>query len=257
MSNSNSPKRDKEPSVYKFSDTAEIRATSKADKKSTLRLILQLIFVVVFNVFFFVLGGIEHNLSVWLSYGSIHFAYFMLVVTPHIIRKGKSAAIFGFALYSVSAVYFFIALITGVIFIVLAPESHTAALLVQLSMAGLYGILLILHLIANEHTAEAEEKRQPQIEYVKSATAQLKRILGGIEDKATKRKVEKVYDVVNSSPVKSHPNVAQIEMRIMTLIDGLADAVLASEKQTIVSTADSLLSAANERNSQLKRFNMQ
>ena len=255
MNNSNSPKWDKEPAVYKFSDTAKIRAATGIDKKIALRLIVQLIFIVVFNMFFFVLGGTEHNLSVWLSYGFIHFAYLMLAATPYITPKGKDAVIFGFALYSVSSIYFFIVLIIGIIFIAAAPESHTAALLIQLSMAGLYGILLILHLIANEHTAETEEKRQPQIEYVKNATAQLKRILGGIEDKAAKKKIERVYDAVNSSPVKSHPNAAQIEMRIMTLIDELTDAVLSSENQAIISAADSLLTAVNERNNQLRKFN--
>ncbi|MCL1996345.1 MAG: hypothetical protein FWG63_09085 [Defluviitaleaceae bacterium] len=256
MINSNSPKQNKEPTLYEFSNTTEIKATSKLNKKSSLKLILKLIFVVVFNVFFFVLGGTEHNSSVWLSYGFIHFAYFMLLATPYITRKSKSAEVFGFAIYSVSMLYFSVALVTGIIFIMIASESYTAALLVQLGMAGLYSISLISHLITNEHTAEIEEQRQPQIEYVKTATTQLKRVLEKVEDKAIKRKVERVYDAVNSSPIKSHPNVTYIETKIMTLIYELTDAVLANEKQAIISSADSLLSAINMRNSQLKNFNI-
>ena len=250
MNNSNSPINDGFPKIYGYKP----KATPKAGKTSILWFILNLIFLVIFNVFFFLLGELPHNASVWMSYGFIHFAYFMLVVTPMLVRKGKSSAVFGFALFTVSTTYFIIAFIVGVIFILIAPESFAAALLVQLSIAGIYGIMLIVNMIANEHTADSEASRQHQIDYIKTASSQLQRIIGGVEDKTAKRKVEKVYDIVNSSPVKSHANVQQIEMRILTLIDELADAVQASDNQAIISISDSLAQAVNGRNNQLRNL---
>jgi len=64
-------------------------------KKTVLWIILDLIFLAIFNAMFFILGGREHNVSVWLSYAFIHFAYLMLILTPILIRKGKSAVVFG------------------------------------------------------------------------------------------------------------------------------------------------------------------
>jgi len=225
------------------------------NKKTKLWIILDLIFLIIFNAIFFVLGGAEHNASVWISYTFIHFSYFMLILTPFLIREGKSKAVFGFSLYSISAGYFFVQFVTGIIFILIAPESYNAALLVQLCIAGLYGIILVSNMIANESTAYAEEKRQPQIDYVKNASAKVKRLLESVNDKEAKKKVGNVYDAIYSSPIKSHPNLAQTESQILMSINDLSDAVSAGNKESIISFADSLLIAVNERNRQLKMYN--
>jgi len=224
-------------------------------KTSILWIILDLIFLIIFNVVFFVLGGVEHSASVWISYVFIHFAYLMLIITPILTRKGKSSAVFGFSLYSISSVYFFVELITGVIFILISPDSYKSALLVQLIIAGFYGIILISNMIANERTADDEEKRKYEISYVKDASAKLKGMLDVVADKEAKRKVEKLYDAVYSSPVKSHPNLAQMENRILQSINELDEAIYEGNKDNIMSLANSLLSAVNERNMRLKSLN--
>ena len=223
-------------------------------KKNILWSILNLIFLVIFNAFFFVLGGVEHHASVWMSYVFIHFAYFMLLLTPKLIREGKSAWVFGFSLYSISATYFLVEFAIGIIFIIVSPENSNAALLVQLSIAGLYGIILVSHMISNEYTAEAEEKRQSQIAYVKDASAKVKSLLENIGDKETKKAVEQVYDAIYSSPVKSHPNVAQKEEHILQSINDLDRAVTSGNKEDIISVVKSLLFSVNERNNLLKSF---
>jgi hypothetical protein len=221
-------------------------------KINVLWTILNLIFLVIFNALFFVLSGVEHNVSVWMSYGFIHFAYLMLLLTPKLIRKGKSAAVFGFSLYSISATYFLIEFITGIVFIVVSPETVGVALLVQLCIAGLYGIMLVSHMISNEYTANDEEKRQSQIAYVKDASIKLKSLLEAISDKKTKKKVERVYDAIYSSPVKSHPNLEQKENNILQSVNELEGAVTAGNKESIMSLANSLLLLINERNNLLK-----
>jgi signal transduction histidine kinase len=204
-------------------------------------IILDLVFLLIFNAIFFVLGGTE-NVSIWISYVFIHFAYFMLLLTPVLIRNGKSAGIFGFALYSISAVYFLIEFVAGLIFIFVSPEHHAAALLVQLCIAAFYDIILISHIIANEHTADAEQIRQYQIASInKDVSAKLKGLLGKISDKETKKKVERVYDMISSSPVQSHPNLAQMENRILQSINELEDEISAGNKERTIILAASLL----------------
>ena len=222
------------------------------NKKNILWAILNLIFLVIFNVLFFVLGGTEHNTSVWMSYVFIHFAYLMLLLTPRLIRSGKSKAVFGFSLYSISAIYFLVEFVIGIVFILIASDSSTAALLVQLCIAGLYGIILVSNMLANEYTADAEEKRQPQIAYVKDASAKLKSLLENINDKEAKKKVERVYDAVYSSPIKSHPNLTDLESRILQSINELEQTISTGNKEHIISAANFLLSSINERNNLLK-----
>jgi len=224
-------------------------------KTNVLWIILNLIFLVIFNAVFFVVGGIDHKISVWISYGFIHFAYFMLIVTPVLTRKSKSSALFGFSLYSISSIYFLLELVVGVIFILISFDGYKVAMLVQLIIAGIYGITLIANMIANEKTADSEEKRQYEIDYVKKASTQIKGLLGQIQDRDTKKKVEKVYDALYSSPVKSHPNVAQMENRILESINELEDVIFTGNNESIISLTNLLLSAINERNMRLKTLN--
>lgn len=217
--------------------------------------ILDLIFLVVFNAFFFILGESGHGASVWISYGFIHLAYLMLLLTPFLVRKGKNAAVFGFSLYSLSSIYFIFELIVGIAFILFSQDDFKVALLVQLCIAGLYGIALISNMIANEHTADAEEKRQHKIDYVKQASVDLKSILESVEDKEAKKKVERVYDALYSSPVKSHPSLAQTESQILMSINELRDTISSGTNDRVIALAESLLIAVNERNRQLQKYN--
>jgi hypothetical protein len=105
---------------------------------------------VLFNIVFFLLGGIEHNVSVWLSYGFIHFAYLMLLLTSKLIPDGKNSAVLGNPLYAISTVYFLVEFLIGVIFILLSLNGYKTALLLQLCLAGFYGFVLISNLIANK-----------------------------------------------------------------------------------------------------------
>ena len=221
-------------------------------KTSALWTILNLFFLIIFNALFFVIGGVEHRVSAWMSYGFIHFAYFMLLLTPRLIRDGKSAAVFGFALYSLSATYFLLEFVIGIFFILVSPEGHKAALFVQLCVAGLYGVMFVSHMLANESTADAEEKRQVQIDTVKNASVRIKIVLEKIQDKEAKKKVERVYDALYSSPVKSHPDLAQMEHRILQSISELEGTVSTGNSEKIISLANALLTAVNERNMRLK-----
>jgi hypothetical protein len=224
-------------------------------RTNRLWIILDLIFLVVFNAVFFVAGGFAHKPSVWISYGFIHFAYLMLLITPALTRKGKSASVFGFSLCSVSTAYFLAGLAIGAVFILINPDSYKTPLLVQLCVAALYGIALISNMIATENTADAEENRAHQIDYVKKASVELKGILDNISDKEAKKKVEKLYDTLYSSPVKSHRGLTQTESQILESIDELGSAVSSGNKDRIIALADSLLAAVNERNRQLKTIN--
>ena len=124
--------------------------------------------------------------------------------------------------------------------------------MVQLCIAGLYGVILIANLLANERTADAEEKRQYEIYYVKEASAKLKGILDRTSDKEARKKVERVYDAVYSSPVKSHPDLAGVESNIMNLISNLEQAVIANDTEQISLISDTVLATVNERNKGLK-----
>lgn len=225
------------------------------NKKNFLWVILDLIFLVIFNVVFFVISGTEHPASVWISYGFIHLAYIMLLITPKLIRKNSSSSVFGFSLYSISSTYFLVEFIIGVIFIFAKPESYKVSLVVQIITFGIYAAMLISHMIANEYTADNIERHELELQYVKNCSAQLKGIMNQVEDKNIKKKVEKAYDTLHSSPVRSNNTAKDYELTVMDLIEILEQNIERNDLIAASTTLDKILKNADERNRRVRLGN--
>ena len=222
------------------------------NKQNVLWALLDLIFLIVFNVVFFVVGGTEHQPSAWLSYGFIHFAYLMVLVTPFLTRKSSNASVFGFALYSIAATYFLIELVVGAVFIVLNQDDIKIALVVQIILAGIFLVMLLSHMIANEKTADAVVRKEAEVSYIMTAATRLKGQLGATGDKQTDKTIEKAYDLVRTSPMKSDPSVSQYELSILDAIDGLEMAASKKELQMVRDYAAQIINSANERKQRLR-----
>lgn len=225
------------------------------NKKTVLWIILDLIFLAIFNTVFFVMTGFQHPASVWISYGFIHFAYLMVIVTPFLIRKSSSASVFGFSLYSISSTYFLIEFVTGIVFIILKSDSLKVALVVQIVIAGIYGILLISHLIANESTADSVERHEDEVAYIKTAASRVKALIGKATDRKANKEIERAYDLLHSSPTKSTSAVRYLESSVISQISDLEDAVQSGETDLIIATADEIISTMEERNRKLRLSN--
>ena len=69
---------------------------------------------------------------------------------------------------------------------------------------------------------DSNEKNEAEIQYVKQSSAMLKGILEMTADKALKKKIEKAYDFLHSSQVKSNGSVRDYEMTVNTIREYLA-----------------------------------
>lgn len=225
------------------------------NKKSVLWILLDLIFLAVFNTVFFVAGGTDHAASVWISYGFIHFAYLMVLVTPFLIRKSSSAAVFGFSLYSISSTYFLLEFVVGLIFIFMKSESYKASLIVQVIVAGIYAVLLLSHLIANEHTADSVERHEEEVAYIKTASSLVKALIGKANDKKANKEIEKAYDTIHSSPSKTVATVRSIESNVMNKVAELEGAVSDQDTAKIITIAGEIVALMEERNRKLRISN--
>lgn len=222
------------------------------NKKSVLWIILELVFLIVFNTVFFVAGGFEHPASVWLSYGFIHFAYIMVIATPFLIQKNSSAAVFGFSLYSVLSTYFLMEFVVGLIFIFFRQESVKAALIAQVIIAGIYAVILISHLLANESTADSVERREEEVSYIKTAASRVKALIGKLDNKKANKEVEKVYDLLHSSPTRTISSAHSLEMEIKNKISELEGVVATKDNDAVIALAGELLQTIEERNHKIR-----
>lgn len=224
-------------------------------KTKILWYLLDSIFLIVFNIYFFLLKGVDHHSSIWISYVSIHVAYFMLLTTPFLVRKRSRSTDYGRPLFSISTSYFFLALIVGIVFILDSPENNTVTLLVQITIAALYAILLLTNLIANEHTADSNEKHEFELKYVKESSSRLEALIKQISDSSVRKKVEMTYDLIHSSQVKSSITVESLEQDVISEIDNLEIALKQNNLEKIQLAIDKMLKLANERNQKLKLLN--
>ncbi len=232
----------------KYSEECEVLIMNK---KSILYILLDLIFLAVFNTVFFVLGGTEHSASVWISYGFIHFAYLMILATPFLVRKSSSASVFGFSLYSASTVYFFVEFAVGLIFIFIGSDSFKASLAIQVIIAGIYAILLVSNLIANEDTADNIERHEDEVAYIKNAASRVKLLVGKASEKSANKEIEKAYDLLHSSPTSSISTVKSLEEQINNKVAELENVVASNNTTAIITISGELIAMTEERNRKL------
>jgi signal transduction histidine kinase len=224
-------------------------------KTRVLWVILDSVVLLVFNAFYFILGGPNKLMSDWISYGFIHFAYIMLIFTPLLIQKGRNHAVFGFSLYYIASFYFIIELLTGIIFLHLSIANIKIIFLVQLLVAGIYLIMFISHLIANKHTSETIESRQKNIDFVKKYSSEINNIINHCSDVTDKKSIEKIYDALYTSPVRSHEQVTEIENTIINYINELRAMLYSNKPVAMDSIVNELLNTIDERNRILKMIN--
>ena len=217
-------------------------------KKGFLTIILDLIFIIVFNIVFFVSGGFDRPLSVWIAYIFIHLAYIMVLITPLFAKKSSVSAIFNFSLYYVSTIYFVIEFIVGLIFIISVPDSYVASLVVQLILLGLYGGVLIANLLANDTTAENVARDEAEIAYIKSVSSQIKMLMAKTSDKKAQKEIEALYDLVHTSPSRSCGEAKPIEAQMQVKYYELEGAVKSDDTDTILAKTKDFVALVEERN---------
>lgn len=251
--------------------------------------IICLILLVLLNVLYYGVGGIHQSPSAWISYCFIHLSYIITAVELYLLQRGKDQIAYIQFVYVIPFAYFITEFIVGIIFIIGSCEkykffidgiillmdvcgkyelsvddlvfitdickNYKVSLFCQMVIVAIYLVVLLVNMIADEHTSEAVKKHETELRYVKESYTMMKIALSGIENKKLYQKVENALDLIQSSPVKSHSNVHEIECQIMCEIERLCFAVSSGDTDEISAAADNIVSMANERNQLLKRLN--
>lgn len=221
------------------------------NRKRVFWYILESVFVVVFTVFFFTLSGTVNTASVWIAFASIILSYAALLFTPLMVRKGSAQADYRRPLFVASLSYFNITFLVGIIFMIVRPERYTAALLINVGLFGAYAIFLLVHLLANEYTADQEERREEELKYVKNVSARLKLLLSTVKDNSLQKKIGEAYDLISTSPAKSSPSVQALECSIMDEVADLEKMNPDTDAVNMMRSVEMIVSLAEKRNTKL------
>ena len=218
-------------------------------------ILLDLVFIATFNVLFFILTGSKHITSVWISYGSIHFSYFMLLITPLLVRRGSRSVDYGRPLFLISSVFFFVVLVTGILFILYRLDNELITWTVYILLTATYLIFLLVNLISNEHTADSIEKHRYELQYINEASSLLNSIMRQVTDNKIRKKVEKAYDLIKCSPVRSTSKARSIEQDVFREIERLEEELRQNNLDNLSIISEKIFRLAEERNRQTKLSN--
>lgn len=222
------------------------------NKKRILWILLDLVFLIIFNTIFFLLGGVHNKTSVWVAYGFIHFSYVMLLLTPSLCKRRSEQIEMRLSVDSVSLLYFWVTFVIGVVFIIVKPDTVKICAVANVVITGVYAIVLLTSLLANEYTADNLDIHDEELDYIKRGSSELRALIDLVNDKKTAKQVEFLYDLIYSSPVKSHPSVKAYERNVLALIEQLRIDIANGDDTNIHSIMDKIKENAELRNRNLQ-----
>ena len=136
--------------------------------------------------------------------------------------------IFQFTTSQIISVYFGIEFIIGLIFIFIGADDVKSSIIIQLIPFCLFLLLFLWNMLHNEHTADNEQRRSIEVSFIKTASSKAKILMDNTSDGVLKNKIEKVYDLIHSSPSKSKSSVKELETNVVIMINELG--VMLDEK---------------------------
>lgn len=220
-------------------------------KKIILRILLDSIFLIAFNAVFFVVFGTEHFASVWISYGFLHFSYLVMIALPLLVRE-PGVMTFNLSISSISSTYFTIELILFAVFLWRKSETYKPALVIQIVLLGVYMAAVLYHLLANERTSNRVQQKRETLLNFKTAAARVKSAMENVENQQLYKAIEKAYDALLSSPIKSTLTTHPLENEIENTIAYLEQAVSSGDQERAYSLAMQIVSLVKKRNEIIK-----
>ena len=221
-------------------------------RQRILWIVLDSVFIIIFNIFFFSLSKSDLPASVWVNYFFIHLSYILLLCTSFLVRRGNSgAADYARPLYLGTSSYFLITLQVGVILIIISPQKAKASWLIHVSLLAVAAVYLIANMISNEHIADNMGKQEKDLQYIKKMSARLKPLITEAHDSEVSRRIERLYDTVMASPVKSNENAQVVEAQLIGMLAELEDSVNEGKAMDQTRIIDEMQKLVNRRNSML------
>ena len=104
-----------------------------------------LIFLIAFNAVFFIVGGTDHPVSVWLAYGMVHLSYLLLIATPLFGSRDKNAFETSAPVGILSGAHFALEFVIALIVFLVAPDGYKFVLVLYIILLAIYLALFFSH----------------------------------------------------------------------------------------------------------------
>ena len=209
-------------------------------------------FIAIFNLLLFVIGDAsEFTASVWISYAFIHFAFLVSVISPLVTSGKRDFARQSNSSYFVTGIYFGLAFVIGLIFILVAPTGDggvRASWLIQVILFALFVIAFAPICMANSHTNEELARQGREARFIQDAASRIKLLRDSVTDGNIIAELDVLSIAISSSPIKSSPDVRDLEINLMLQISELEELVDGNRVDEAVALVKKINRAVKERN---------
>ena len=137
----------------------------------------------------------------------------------------------------------------GIIFIIIAPDAFFITLTANLILFAVYLILIFRAVSAESKIEKDIEVSSMDREYIKKASHIIKNLCMCSDDTQIHNELDRLYNIISSSPVRSNAEARDQEMKVLDLAEELNDKIDILEKEKCLELIKQIKSHAVSRNS--------
>jgi xanthosine utilization system XapX-like protein len=158
-------------------------------------------------------------------------------------------------LYLIGAFYFVAELIVGMTFLFWELDTPTLPIVLQVVLLGIYIIVLLSSVMANDSTQEALKQQSNESDNIRSMLAEAEDVCLMVKkDPSVYKVVMRCYDDIKASPLRSTPEVQDIENEITSSLVLMRGYASSGDMSAVVTTASQVRQLVARRNSRLKNI---
>lgn len=224
-------------------------------KKYFLKTIIALVFVVILDGLFLLYKDINNCAdSVLSALVGLNIAYISLFLVPLCTPKQKGTRVLSDTLYLVGAIYFILELIVGITFLFWEQDTMKLPVIIQSVLFGIYIIVLLGNVLANDSTQQSVNRQNAESDNIHTMAEEVVAILQLVNDDKAHKLITSLYEELKVSPIRSNPEVADLEKEISTSIMLMHDYAKEENVPELMNTAVQTRHLIAQRNSKLKNI---
>lgn len=222
-------------------------------KKFFLKTIIALVFIIILDGLFFLFKDISNCPdSVLSALIGLNIAYISLFLVPICALKQNGTKVLSDILYLIGAIYFILEFIVGITFLFWEQDTMVLPIIIQSVLFGLYIIILLGNVLANDATQKSINKQNAESDNIKAMIEQVEAILYLIKDNKAHKLVTSLYEDLKVSPIRSNIDVVDIEKEISISLMQMHNFAKTEEISEVVKIAAQIKQLIGQRNFKLK-----
>lgn len=213
---------------------------------------LSLLVIGIYNLVFFLKDVPDMSTSLWVSYGFVHLAFIMVIVSIILPSQSKERETYTATNVMVSSIYYFVEMAFSIVILFMQLDMFKLTLVIHCILFAAFLFVWVPGLFTQKLSDELDLQRVHGENYVKQCGDIIQTTLSVCTDRDAVKKLERLYGIVKASPVKGNDSTSQLENTILNELTNLLSGVKSLPQQEVFENIEQLVRMVESRNRMLK-----